>query len=134
MPSRRRRSVPAIARHSVGLTLTVPEVIAHRLTRMWLAGIAPTQRDREEMYLMWAEKSAAFYESWHAMFLEMFRANLKLALSPMWLAGLGVAPRQASARLTAHGQRAALAILGAGLAPIHSRARANAKRLRRTHP
>jgi hypothetical protein len=110
----------------------VPEVVAQRMTRLWLAGAAPSNRDRDEMYVMWAEKCAAFYQSWNAMCVEMLRANLRLAFSPMWWAGPPVTARQASARLTAHGQRAALAILGAGLAPIHRRASANAKRLRRT--
>jgi hypothetical protein len=134
VPTRRRRSIPPIARHSAGLALAVPEVIAQRVTRLWLAGASPSQADREEMYLMWSEKCAAFQQSWNAMFVEMFRANLRLALSPMWWAGRPVTAKQASARLTAHGQRAALAILGAGLAPIHRRASANAKRLRRTRP
>jgi len=52
---------------------------------------------------MWAEKTEAFYESWNAMMLEMWRANVATSLR----------------------------VLGAGLAPVHRRAAANAKRLRR---
>ena len=48
---------------------------------------------------MWLEKCAAFYESWNAMFLAMWRVN----------------PR----------------VVAAGLRPIHRRAAANARRLRR---
>jgi hypothetical protein len=69
---------------------------------------------------MGAEKVAAFYESWNAMFLALFRANLSLAIWPMqfWWS-------------SDRGQRASLGILGAGLAPIHRRVTANARRLRR---
>jgi hypothetical protein len=115
----------------VGLALTVPEVVAHRVTRAWLAGATPARRDFDEMFLMWAEKSAAFYESWNAMFLELFRANLTFGLWPVWWNGPMTTSRRVSARLTAHGRRAALAMLSAGLEPIHRRASANAKRLRR---
>jgi hypothetical protein len=52
---------------------------------------------------MWAEKPAAFFQSWNAMMLEMYRANFALSMR-VWSAGLG---------------------------PIHRRAVANAKRLRR---
>lgn len=131
MRSRVPRYVPAAVRHSFGLALAAPEVMAHRLTRMALVGPTPSQRDWEEFLLMWTEKVAAFYESWHAMYLEMFRANLSLALSPIWFAGSIPTGRRAHDHLTAHGRRAAVAILGAGLAPLHRRAAANAKRLRR---
>ena len=99
-----RRRLPAIARHSTGLALAVPQVVAHRMMRMWLAGPSPSQRDRAEFHRMWVEKPMAFYESWNAMTLEMWRANMGLAVR-VW---------------------------SAGLAPVHRRAAANARRLRRT--
>jgi len=70
---------------------------------------------------MGVEKVFAFYESWNAMLLELFRANLDLALSPFRFWSFG------------RGRRRGLRILGAGLAPIHRRATANARRLRRRH-
>jgi hypothetical protein len=88
---------------SVGLAFAVPEVVFHRMARMWLAGASPSRRDRDEFYRMWAEKPAAFFQSWNAMMLEMYRANFALSMR-VWSAGLG---------------------------PIHRRAVANAKRLRR---
>jgi hypothetical protein len=131
MPSRRNRPITRFARHSYGLALAAPEVIAHRLTRLWLAGATPSHRDREEFYRMSAEKVAAFYDSWNAMFREMFRANLQLAFSPMWWwAWLNPTSWRAPGRLSAQGRRTISAIWGAGLAPIHQRAAANAKRLR----
>ena len=70
---------------------------------MWLAGPSPSLRDRNEFCRMWTEKPAAFLEAWVAMTMEMHRANVALA-ARMW---------------------------GAGLAPLHRTAAANAKRLRR---
>jgi len=52
---------------------------------------------------MWTEKPIAFYQSWNAMMLEIYRGNVALATR----------------------------VLGAGLAPVHRRAAANAKRLGR---
>ena len=121
MPSRRRRRRPIpVATQAVELALAAPQVMAHRLVRLALAGTSPSARDRREFHRMGAEKLAAFYESWNAMFLALLRAQLTLTLAPYqfwWSAG--------------RGRRAGLAILGAGLAPIHRRATANARRLRR---
>jgi len=113
LPSRRRHPVPAVARHSLGLALAVPEVVAHRVMRMWLAGAYPSARDRDEFHRMYVEKFLAFHESWNAMALEMFSASLALGLFP-WV-----------------NRPAAMRVLAAGLGPIHRRAAANAKRLRR---
>jgi hypothetical protein len=118
MRSRHPYTVPAVARHSMGLALAVPEVVAQRVMRMWMAGTPMSQRDRDEFHRMYAEKFAAFYESWNAMALEMFRVSLTLGLFPVWT-------------LTARNRKAGLRVLSAGLAPIHRRAAANAKRLRR---
>ena len=118
MRSRHPYAVPAVARHSLGLALAVPEVVAQRVMRMWLAGTPLSPRDRDEFHRMYAEKFVAFYESWNAMALEMFRVSLTLGLFPVWT-------------LTARNRRAAARVLSAGLAPIHRRAAANAKRLRR---
>ena len=120
-----------IARDSHGLALAVPEVIAHRLTRAWLAGGIPAQRDRDEFHRMLAEKVGAFHESWAAMLREMLLANLRLALWPMWWAPWAITPARARDRLSAHHRSSVLAVLQAGLAPVHRRAVANARRLRR---
>jgi hypothetical protein len=106
-----RRSDRKIARDTYRLACAVPEVLLHRTARMWLAGPAPSRRDRAELHRMSAEKVAAFYESWNAMALEMIRANTQLTSSCLWWPWSGV--------------------FAAGLAPIRRRAVANAKRLRR---
>ena len=82
---------------------------------------------------MGAEKAAAFGESWNAMALQMFRANQKLALSLMrsWEnPRLGGWPSLAPTMQQV--QSATLSVLSHGIAPVHRRAVANAKRLGRT--
>ena len=123
-------AMPAVARHSIGIAMAAPEVVAHRVMRMMLAGREPSKRDRAEFDLMSAEKIAAFYKSWNAMFAQMARSNMLLMFSPMWWASPSAGRLQN--QLTAHMQRAASATIAAGLAPVHRRAAANAKRLRRT--
>jgi hypothetical protein len=82
---------------------------------------------------MGAEKVAAFGESWNAVALQMCRANQELALSLMrswWNPWLGGGP--SFARSMQQVQSAALGVLSQGIAPVHRRAVANAKRLGRT--
>jgi len=134
MPSRHPRTTRSIARDSFELALAAPEVVAHRMTRIALAGSRPSRRHQAEAYRMSAEKVAAFHESWNAMFLELCRANVQLAVSFMWWPWSAAILRRKPGRLSAHGRRVAAAVLGAGLAPIHRRAVANAKRLRRVRP
>lgn len=122
MPTlRRSRSATRLATQALELSVAAPQVIAHRMARLAFAGLSPSTRDRRELHRMGAEKVAAFYESWNAMYLALLRANLNLALSPFQLL-----------RSPMRSQRTGLAILGHGLAPIRRRAAANARRLRRT--
>lgn len=81
---------------------------------------------------MVAEKNAAFGESWNAMAAQAIVANQALAASffKSFLAFRGRKP--SAARSAAQLQRAALGVLGKGLAPVHRKAVANAKRLGRT--
>ena len=132
MKVRSRRSSRALAAQVFDLGLAVPQVVAHRVTRMALSGPSPSLRDRREFERMSAEKVAAFYESWNAMLVEMFRANVELSLSSVryFLPGLPD-PRRSSRAAAAQLRRAALGIFGAGVAPVRRRAVANAKRLGR---
>lgn len=79
---------------------------------------------------MGAEKAAVFAESWNAMAQQALVANQELAASFMrsfWSAR----PPSASA-LAAQWHDAALGVIGKGMAPVHRKALANAKRLART--
>jgi hypothetical protein len=112
-----------IAKQALGLSWAAPQVVAHRVGRMAAAGARPNARDRKEFALMGAEKVAAFYESWAAMGLATLQAQQRL-----W-AGMMLAPWSARSRSALASQT--LRILGQGLAPVHRRATANAKRLGR---
>lgn len=111
MPSIRRRPLPGV--RATELAIAVPQVVAHRLTRLATAGPWPGSRDRREFHRMGSEKVAAFHESWTAMWLQAWRAPMQFGMSLM---GWWWWP----ARIAEH-----------GLKPVHRRAVANAKRLAR---
>jgi hypothetical protein len=100
---RRRRSSRSFAR-AVELSLIAPQVIAMRSLRT---------HDQLEMQRMQTEKMLAFWESMSAMGLS--------AMSQSW--SLWASPWQAAS--------VASRILEEGMRPIHRRASANARRLRR---
>lgn len=122
-------------RKSSELGMAVPQVVAHRLTRLAMAGPVMSSRDKAEFELMWAEKNQAFAQSWLAMTAQALRAQQALALT--WTAAL-FNPLALSRGLRSHpGQTAnpfssGMSILNAGLEPVHRKAVANARRLRRT--
>lgn len=136
MPAARRPSRPrsaALATQAAELAFAAPQVVAHRVARMAAAGARPSARDREEFTRMVAEKQAAFFESWGAMAVQAAAAQHALAASwwqSCWaLPGGALTQGQAWAR---QAQGEALGVLGKGLAPVHRKAVANAKRLARS--
>ena len=129
MSYRRTRKPKPLAAQAAELAVAVPQVVAHRVTRMAIAGVSPSARDRKEFQRMGAEKVAAFSESWNAMALQALRANQQFALSFMQsLLFPWATPKSASRQVS----NAALGIVSKGMAPVHRRAVANAKRLGRT--
>jgi hypothetical protein len=103
------------------MMLASAQVIGHRTHRIAKAGATPNARDRREFTLMGREKVEAAHESAFAMGSQIARMNSQLGLKAwqdMMAAG--------SAMLSLTAQ-----VASRGLAPIHSRATANAKRLRR---
>ncbi len=106
------------------LGLAAPQVIAHRLTRMALASPVLSARDSKEFTGMVLEKQAAVAQSWMGMYAEGVRFQQQFALSLM----TGATPRLHAGRAKTATSR----IVSAGLAPIHRKAVANAKRLART--
>ena len=130
---RHTRRSKLLAAQAAELSMAVPQVMAHRLTRMALAGHTLSDRDREEFDLMSSEKSAAFLESWQAMTVQSMRANQALSMSffrAFWSPSM--TEKMSMSGMTAQIQNAALGVLGKGMAPVHQRAVANAKRLSRT--
>ncbi|HEX5662531.1 MAG TPA: polyhydroxyalkanoate granule-associated phasin [Xanthomonadaceae bacterium] len=131
MAARRTRRSKSLAVQTMELGVAAPQVIAHRLARMALAGASPSARDRKELRRMGTEKVAALNEAWSAMALEAFQANQRLALSFMqslWFPWVQPKRRPSASRQLSN---AALGIFGKGMAPVRRRAVANAKRLGR---
>jgi hypothetical protein len=130
-----RRKSLRISKQATELMLAVPQVVAHRLGRMNSG--RPSARDRRELQLMGNEKFAAFGESWSQMALEMLKANQRMAQAwaLAWFSPLRITSRAAARKsvlsTAAQMQSATLQVLASGLAPVHRRATANAKRLGR---
>jgi hypothetical protein len=123
-----------LAQQTLGLSLAVPQVVAHRVGRMAAAGARPSARDREEFTRMGAEKVAAFYESWAAMGQAAFKAQQSMWLAMMRNAALapwGMAKPASILPTSAALAQHSLRVMSQGLAPVHRRAAANAKRLGR---
>ena len=133
MASRRTRTKSSLAQQAAELAVAVPQVVAHRVTRLALAGPKPSPRDRKEFARMVAEKNQAFGEAWQAMALHGMRAQQALGatLFASFLA-MSRGRRPSPARSVAQLRHATLGVLGKGLAPVHRKAVANAKRLART--
>lgn len=133
MPSRRTRKTQSMVTQAVELAFAVPQVVAHRVARMAIAGPTLSERDRQEFQRMGAEKTAAFGESWNAMTLHALHAHQALAASffrAFWSPSLKGGP--SASAVAAQWHSAVLGVLDKGLAPVHRTAVANAKRLART--
>jgi len=104
--------------------MAVPQVVAMRTARILAAGAKPSARDRRELERMGTEKVLAYWESMNAMGLEMARAQQQYALFAMrqWWS-----PWASPWSMAAGAAR----ILDKGLGPVHRRASANARRLRK---
>jgi hypothetical protein len=113
----KRRNPARLARQATELAVAVPQVVGHRLTRMALAGPWPNARDSREFYGMGQEKVHAFWQSWFAMGWAMLEAAQQ-----SWLAMLQGARVP---MLDVHH------VLSRGMAPVHRKATANARRLAR---
>jgi hypothetical protein len=119
----------------IELAVAVPQVVAHRVARAALTGPIMSERDRREFQRMVSEKPAAFSQACWGMALQMWRANLELTLSMsrVFFTPFLLNPRSA-ASIAAQTQKAAMAVLGKGLAPVHRKAVLNAKRLSKSSP
>jgi hypothetical protein len=71
----RRRRPQLLAVKAAELAFAVPQVVAHRVARMAIAGPKPSARDRKEFARMVAEQNAAFGESFNAMAAQAVRAD-----------------------------------------------------------
>jgi hypothetical protein len=116
------------------LALAVPQVVAHRVTRMALAGPKLSDRDRKEFQMMLDEKHAAFAQAWSDMAMHAFRANQAFTASMLRFVFTPFSYKKPSAAsAAAQLQKAAIGVLRKGLAPIHRKGVSNARRLARTN-
>ncbi len=129
MPNNVMRRSHRLQQQVSEMSWAVPQVVNERLTRMMLAGVRPSATDQQEFQKMWAEKVTAFCESWMALGQQMLHAQNEMAAA--WTSSLTQLPtgQWPANRMAQAAQSAALGILGAGLAPVHSRALSNARRL-----
>jgi hypothetical protein len=125
---RRIRRTKSLAAQTIDLGFAVPQVIAHRVARIMIAGGSPSARDRRELQRMGSEKILAANEAWNAMAVQAVLENQKLALSLIQSLWFPWAQRPSAAMQLSN---AALDVLGKGMAPLRRRAVANAKRLGR---
>ena len=123
----------ALTKRSNELATASSQVVAHRVTRMVLAGPMPSERDRTEFKRMFDEKKQAFTESWLAMATQTLLANQALANTAWrswcypWLDG-GATPGDMATQM----QNAGMGVINKALAPVHRTAMANARRLAKT--
>jgi len=129
MPTRSTRRNVALTTKAAELAVAVPQVVAHRMTRMAIAGPKLSKRDRKEFERMVVEKNIAIAQACQAMALQAMRTHQTFAAS--FLRSM-VTPGASMAVSMAQVQGAALGLLGQGMAPFHRKAVANAKRLART--
>ena len=111
MAAARRRK--RTSRKLAELSLLAPQVIALRSARMMAAGAFPSASDRRELERMGTEKVQAFWESMNAMAMQM-TLNWWRACAAPWTRNAGFGK-----------------VMEQGLAPVHRRAKANARRLSR---
>jgi hypothetical protein len=148
---RKSRSTTASLQKLAELSIAAPQVVAIRTARMMAAGAQPDARDRAEFARMSTEKVQAFWESMFGMGRQMILTNQEYAsrafsqwtrvwMTPWWLnasllksGGLPRFPRWSGSLLPTRTQqrRAISKVVAKGLAPVHKRATANARRLKR---
>ena len=110
--TRRNTHAPArLARQLTELAFAAPQVVAHRTAGIARAGNSPSPGDIAEIFRMSNEKVLAFYQSW----------------GRMWLAAIGSYANFFKSYQSA--MTAGTKVLSAGVAPVHSKAVANARRL-----
>ena len=128
--TRPRHKHRSVAQQAAELAMAAPQVVAHRMSRMAMAGVNPSAADQREFMQMGSEKVLAFSQGAVAMWSAAARVNWNLAQA---MAGSASRPGAASwlglaDHLWQWPQRTQQA-LGAGLAPVHAKAVSNAKRL-----
>lgn len=122
-----------LSQQALELSFAAPQVVAQRLSRMVMAGPQPSARDQKEFRQMSDEKVTAFYQSWTAIWMQMFKSQFAISqaiVSAMTSAMVSGKQLDPSSTLLAMSHETSK-VLSAGLAPVHRKAMSNAKRLAR---
>ena len=121
MPPRHKRKTRSLVVKAAELAFAMPQVVAHRVMRMAIAGPSVSERDRKEFQRMSAEKMTAIIDSWNAMTMQALRANQALAASFLrsFCSPL-LKGRPSISDVAARLNGSALGVLGKGLAPSAS--------------
>lgn len=130
---RRNVNSQRLTKQLTELVFAAPQVVMHRTSRMARAGAVLSARDRAEFSRMGSEKVVAFYQSWAGMWTAAFAVQYELASAASSAALALATDGQASVgAAVASMSNAATKVVSAGLAPVHKKAVANAKRLSRS--
>ncbi|MCR2745873.1 polyhydroxyalkanoate granule-associated phasin [Limnobacter parvus] len=122
-----------LSQQALELSIATPQVVAQRLTRMAFAGPNMSAQDQKEFKQMSDEKVTAFYQSWNAIWVQMFKSQFALAqvmVSTFTAAAVaGKSPCVTSAISAMSNE--VNKIMSAGIEPVHRQAVSNARRLSR---
>ena len=130
MPGFRKASA---ASKAADIAVAAPQVIAHRVTRMALAGPLPDARDRKEFTGMVQEKQLAFAQSFMAWNTEILRWQMQWQMQMFGAMVSGNWQSMANRMLSPQPLMAAAERATAkAMEPVRRKAVANAKRLSKT--
>lgn len=132
MKNRSHSSASRVASRLAQLSSDVPQVVAHRVSRLATSGPMPSARDRQEFTDMVVEKPMAFAHSYLNMWMaglqvhQTFWNSLSRAmLQPPWLS------IRTHADAFHRAGQGGWFVLDQGIGPIQRQASSNARRLNR---
>ena len=122
-----------LSKQALELSIAAPQVVAQRVARMAMAGPNPSARDQKEFKQMSDEKVAAFYQSWSAIWSQMFKSQFVIAhaMNSAVVSAMlsGRSPSMGTAFQAVASETSK--VMSAGMKPVHRKAVPNAKRLSR---
>lgn len=124
-----------LSQQALELSIATPQVVVQRLTRMAMAGPNMSARDQKEFKQMSDEKVTAFYQSWNAIWSQMFKSQFALAqvMVSSFTAAAMAGKRPCVATTLSAMSHEANKVMSAGIEPVHRQAVANARRLSRSN-
>ena len=135
--ARKRTNLSPTLVKAYELSVAAPQVIALRSLTLLAPGAAGNAHTSAEVVRMTAEKLQAWHESMTAMGVQIQRAQQEWAVAAMrqWWSACAMPwrfPVPALVPGRAQVERTVARVVRSGLAPVHRRATANAKRLTRS--